>query len=136
MVKPVPAGEPKLTPPKAEVIPPTPELHNEIERLKQNWRQVIEQTPEEVRRTPAIAILRSAGVKPVTIEGDTVVLAFRYPIHKEKMEAAENQQVAEKIISNFLGHPCHVRCIYEPEDNHLLKAALKMGAQVTSVEEK
>jgi len=136
MVKPVPAGEPKLTPPKAEVIPPTPELHNEIERLKQNWRQVIEQAPEEVRRTPAIAILRSAGVKPVTIEGDTVVLAFRYPIHKEKMEAAENQQVAEKIISNFLGHPCHVRCIYEPEDNHLLKAALKMGAQVTSVEEK
>jgi DNA polymerase-3 subunit gamma/tau len=136
MVKPVPAGEPKLTPPKAEVIPPTPELHNEIERLKQNWRQVIEQAPEDAKRTPAIAILRSAGVKPVTIEGDTVVLAFRYPIHKEKMEAAENQQVAEKIISNFLGHPCHVRYIHEPEDNHLLKAALKMGAQVTSVEEK
>jgi len=136
LVKPVPAGEPKLTPPKAEVIPPTPELHNEIERLKQNWRQVIEQAPEDVKRTPAIAILRSAGVKPVTIEGDTVVLAFRYPIHKEKMEAAVNQQVAEKIISNFLGHPCHVRYIHEPEDNHLLKAALKMGAQVTSVEEK
>jgi hypothetical protein len=111
-------------------------LHNEIERLNQNWRQVIEQAPEDVRRTPAIAILRSAGTKPIAIEGDTAILAFRYPIHKEKMEAAENQQVAEKIISNFLGHPCHVRCIYEPEDNHLLKAALKMGAQVTSVEEK
>jgi len=127
MVKPAPAVEPKPSP---------PQLNNEIERLKQSWRQVIEQAPEEVKRTPAIAILRSAGVKPVTIEGDTVVLTFRYPIHKEKMEAAENKQVAEKIISNFLGHPCHVRCSYEPEDNHLLKAALKMGAQVTSVEEK
>jgi DNA polymerase-3 subunit gamma/tau len=125
MVKPAPAVEPKPSP---------PQLNNEIERLKQSWRQVIEQAPEEVKRTPAIAILRSAGVKPVTIEGDTVVLTFRYPIHKEKMEAAENKQVAEK--SNFLGHPCHVRCSYEPEDNHLLKAALKMGAQVTSVEEK
>jgi DNA polymerase-3 subunit gamma/tau len=143
-VKPVPVSEPKATPKsesqvplKTEAIPTTPpELHNDIERLRLNWRQVFEQAPEEVRRTPAIAILRSAGVKPLRTEGDTVVLAFRYPIHKEKMEMPENQQVAEKIITNFLGHSCHVRCIYEPEANHLLKAALKMGAQVTSVEEK
>jgi DNA polymerase-3 subunit gamma/tau len=136
-VKPEPTAEPKAEPPKAKGIPATPpELHNEIERLRLNWRQVIEQAPENVKRTPAIAILRSAGVKPVAIEGDTVVLAFKYPIHKDKMETAENQQVAKEIISNFLGHPCQVRCIYEPEDNHLLQAALKMGAQITSVEEK
>jgi DNA polymerase-3 subunit gamma/tau len=136
-VKPEPAAEPKATPPKAKGIPATPpELHNEIERLRLNWRQVIEQAPENIKRTPAIAILRSAGVKPVAIEGNTVVLAFKYPIHKDKMETAENQQVAKEIISNFLGHPCQVRCIYEPEDNHLLQAALKMGAQITSVEEK
>jgi DNA polymerase-3 subunit gamma/tau len=137
MVKPAPAAEPKITPKPAPKLEPTPtQAGNEIERLKQSWRQVIEQAPDEVKRTPAIAILRSAGVKPVTIEGDTVVLAFRYPIHKEKMEAVENQQVAQKIISNFLGRPCRVRCSYEPENNHLLKAAIKMGAQVTSVEEK
>jgi DNA polymerase-3 subunit gamma/tau len=134
LVKPVPASEPKPSP-KAEPTTP-PQLHNEIERLRQSWRQVIEQAPDDVKRTPAIAILRSAGIKPLRIEGDSVVLAFRYPIHKEKMEQVENKQVAEKIISNFLGHPCHVQCIYEPEDNHLLKAALEMGAQVTSVEEK
>ncbi len=135
-VKPAPAAKPTPAP-KAEAVPTTPpQAGNEIERLKQSWRQVIEQAPDEVKRTPAIAILRSAGVKPVAIEGDTVVLAFRYPIHKEKMESAENQQVAQKIISSFLGHPCRVRCSYEPENNHLLKAALKMGAQVTSVEEK
>jgi len=98
--KPAPATEPKAVPAS---------LNNEIERLKQSWRQVIEQAPEEVKRTPAIAILRSAGVKPVAIEDDTVVLAFRYPIHKEKMESVENQQVAQKTISNFLGHPCRVR---------------------------
>jgi len=136
-VKPKPANMPNAAPPKAEGIPaPAPELGSEIERLRLNWRQVIEQAPEDAKRTPATAILRSAGVKPVAIEGDTVVLAFRYDFHKEKMEKAENQQVAEKIISNFLGRPCHVRCTYEPEDNHLLRAALNMGAQVTSVEEK
>jgi len=96
----------------------------------------MEQAPEEVKRTSAIAILRSAGVKPVEIEGDTVILAFKYPIHKDKMETAENQQVARAILSNFLGRSCQVRCVYEPEDNHLVEAAKRIGAQVTSVEEK
>ena len=135
--KPKAADIPKAEPPKAENIPTTPPgLHSEIERLRLNWKQVIEQAPESFKRTPAIAILRSAGVKPVTIEDDTVVLAFRYPIHKEKMETAENQQVVTEIISNFLGHPCRVRCVHEPEDNHLVEAAKRIGAQVTSVEEK
>jgi DNA polymerase-3 subunit gamma/tau len=139
---PEPSAEARVEPPGAKAKPagdvatPLPELNNEIERLRANWREVMEQAPEEVKRTSAIAILRSAGVKPVEIEGDTVILAFKYPIHKEKMETVENQQVARQIISSFLGRSCQVRCIYEPEDNHLVEAAKKFGAQVTSVEEK
>ncbi len=131
--KPEPTNIPTPTP-KATITPPEP--GSEIEQMRLNWKQVIEQAPENTKRTPAIAILRSAGVKPVAIEDDTIVLAFRYPYHKEQIEKPENQQIAEKIIGNFLGHPCHVRCIYEPEDNHLLRAALKMGAQIIDVEEK
>jgi DNA polymerase-3 subunit gamma/tau len=82
-----------------------------------------------------MAILRSAGVTPVAFEDDRLVLAFRYPLHKESMEKPQNQEIAEKIISNFLGHPCHLRCIHKPEANHLVEAALKMGAQITGVEE-
>ena len=135
--KPEPTTVPAPVPPPAESTPPTPpQPGSEIEQLRLNWRQVIEQAPEDTKRTPAIAILRSAGVKPVTLENDTVVLAFRYPLHKEKIEEPENQRVAEKIISNFLGHSCQVRCIYEPEDNHLVQAVKQMGAQITSVEEK
>ena len=118
----------------AAITPPEP--GSELEQLRLNWKQVVAQAPEDTKRTPAIAILRSAGVKPVAFEDNTVVLAFRYPLHKEKMGEPENQQVAEKIISNFLGRPCRVRCIYEPEDNHLVQEAQRMGAQVTSVEEK
>lgn len=108
----------------------------EISYLSQNWRQIIEQAPEETKRTPAMAILRSAGVRPIAFEEDSLVLAFRYPLHKENMEKPQNQEVAEKIISSFLGRTCRIRCIHREEANHLVEAALKMGAQITDVEEK
>ena len=131
-----PTTVPAPVPEAAESIPtPPPKLGSEIEQLR-NWKQVIEQAPEDTKRTPAIAILRSAGVKPVAIENDTVVLAFRYDFHKEKMDKPENQQVAEKIVSHFLGRPCRVRCVYEPKSNHLVEAAKKMGARIIDVEEK
>lgn len=138
--RPIAKSEPAIVPPpavpEATTIITPPEPGSELEQLRLNWKQVVAQAPEDTKRTPAIAILRSAGVKPVAFEDNTVVLSFRYPLHKEKMGEPENQQVAEKIVSNFLGRPCRVRCIYEPEDNHLVQEAQRMGAQVTSVEEK
>jgi len=135
----VPEATTTITPPAvpeaaATITPPEP--GSELEQLRLNWKQVVAQAPEDTRKTSAIAILRSAGVKPVAFEDNTVVLSFRYPLHKEKMVELENQRVAEKIVSNFLGHPCRVRCIYEPEDNHLVHEAQRIGAQITSVEEK
>jgi hypothetical protein len=115
------------------VAPPEP--GSEIEFLKQNWKQIIEKAPADTQKTPAVAFLRSSG-KPVAFEDNTVVLAFKFPIHKDNMEKPQNQQVAERIISSFIGRPCRVRCIYQPEDNHLVEAALKMGAQIIDVEEK
>ncbi|MBI2847766.1 MAG: DNA polymerase III subunit gamma/tau [Chloroflexi bacterium] len=115
----------------------TPPLQatSEIELLKLNWKLVIEQAPPDTKKTAAPAILRSAGVTPVNIEGDIVSLAFRFPAIKEQIEKMENQRAVERIISSFLGRPCRVRCVLE-ENNHLLKAALKIGAQITNVEEK
>jgi DNA polymerase-3 subunit gamma/tau len=107
----------------------------ELERLKLNWRQVIDLAPPETKKTSALAILRSAGIDPLTIDNDTVVLAFRHKQHKELMEKTENLKVAEKILSNFLGRSCRVSCVQE-DNNHLLKAALKMGAQIIDQEEK
>jgi len=123
-------------PPAAEAAIPPPQPGSEIEYLRQNWKQVIAQAPEDTRKTPAMAILRSAGVRPVAFEDDRLILAFRYPLHKENMEKAQNQEIADRVISSFLGRPCRVRCVHKPEENHLVEAALKMGAQITSVEEK
>jgi DNA polymerase-3 subunit gamma/tau len=106
---------------------------SEIERLRLNWRKFIMEAPSGIGRTPAAALLRSAI--PKAIEDDTLVLSFKYPLHKDNMEKLDNQKTAEKIISGFLGRPCRVRCVYEPENNHLVKAALRMGAQVIDAEE-
>jgi DNA polymerase-3 subunit gamma/tau len=105
----------------------------EIERLRLYWKQVIQNAPSDTKRTPAIAILRSAGVKPISIENDIVSLSFKHTYHKEQVEKLENQRIAEKIISNFIGRPCRIRCLLE--DNHLVNAALKLGAQIIDVEE-
>ena len=124
---PVPAAEDTIKPLNAS---------SEIEHLQQNWKQIIEQAPEETKRSPAMAILRSSGVRPVAFENNTLVLAFRYPLHKDNMEKPQNQEIAEKIISSFLGRPCRIQCTHKPEDNHLVAAAIKIGAQITSVEDK
>jgi DNA polymerase III subunit gamma/tau len=139
-VKPVaPAQETNPTgkSPASGIAAVSPGNGSELEQLKVNWKQVMAQAPEEVRRTPAMAILRSAGVKPVSLEENTITLAFRYPLHQEKMSQPDNLQVVEKIISKYLGHACRVSCIHEPaEDNRLVREAQRLGAQVTSVEEK
>jgi len=131
-----PAETPVPTPaePAAATTPPAP--GSELEQMQLNWKQIVTQAPEDTRRTAAIAILRSAGVKPVAFEDDTVVLAFKYSYHMEKIEKTENQKITERVISNFLGRPCRVRCTYQPENNHLVREAQKLGAQITNVEEK
>jgi len=134
--KPVEATAPTAsTSPPAEITPDTPpELGDEIEYLRLNWKQFIRDAPPGMSRTPAAALLRSA--KPKAIEENTIVLSFKFPLHKENMEKPDNQQIAEKIISSFLGRSCRVRCVHEPEDNHLIEEALKIGAQIIDAEEK
>ena len=139
--KPEPVTTPEPVEKKGEPAPnetaptiPTEAGGKEIEYLKLHWREFIRDAPSSMSRTPAAALLRSA--RPKAIENNTVILSFRFPLHKESMEKTENQKIAEQIISNFLGHACHVRCVYEPEANHLIEEALKIGAQIIESEEK
>ncbi len=131
--------EPPLTVEKTNTEqPPVPDFSaldagGVCERLKQNWRGMLETVPPDVRKSPVLAILRSAGVTPVTFENDTLTLSFRYPYLKEKLEEIENQRSAERIFSNYLGHNCRVQCVLE--NNHLVKAALKLGAEIIDTEE-
>ncbi|MEQ4490027.1 MAG: DNA polymerase III subunit gamma/tau [Dehalococcoides mccartyi] len=107
-----------------------------IEQLKGSWKNILDQAPDNLKRSAAVAILRSAGVRPVSIEKNVVTLSFKYKYHKDKIEELENRKVTAEIISNFVGRTCTLVCISEAETNHLVKEAQKLGAQIISVEEK
>jgi DNA polymerase-3 subunit gamma/tau len=104
-----------------------------VEQLQGQWSKMITESPDGMGRTPAAALLRSA--RPVAIENDVLVVSFKHQYHKEKMDILENQKMADKIVSSFMGRTCKVRCVYEHENNHLVKAALRMGGQVIDTEE-
>jgi DNA polymerase-3 subunit gamma/tau len=125
---------------KAEVKPdPAPPVvldkHSPLEagsvpeKLRLEWRTVIEQAPADTKKSPALAFLRSAGVRPVAFDNDTLTLSFRHSFFKEKLEEIENHRIVEKIFSNYLGHSCHVQCVLE-NGNNPMKEALKLGAQI------
>jgi len=129
-----PAVKEEAAAPEIEKEPASPlAAGSDIEQLRQNWSKIINEAPNGMGKTPAAALLRSA--KPLSLENNTIVISFKYSYHKEKMDNPENQKTADKIVSGFLGHACQVRCVYEHENNHLVKAALNMGAQYDNGEE-
>ncbi len=133
VVKPADTGKPATPAPEAEAGPSA--MGSVIEQLQHQWSKIINEAPDGMSKTPAAALLRS-GSRPLDIQGDTIILSFKFRSHKENMEKIENQKTAEKIVSNFMGRPCKVRCIYEHENNHLVQAAIDhYGAQQVKAEE-
>ncbi len=130
--KTTPAEKPKPAP--AAAVDSAPQMTDgAVEQLQAQWSKMINEAPDGMGKTPTAALLRSA--RPLSMEGDIITISFRYSYHKEKMDSVENQKNAEKIVSSFLGRSCKVRCVYEHENNHLVKAALNMGAQHDNGEE-
>jgi DNA polymerase-3 subunit gamma/tau len=99
-----------------------------IGQLQAQWNRIISESPDNLGKTPAAALLRSA--RPLSLDNDTLIVSVKHQYHKEKMDAIENQRTADKIVSCFLGHACRVRCVYEHENNHLVKAALEQGGRL------
>jgi len=124
------------TSPETAAAAPNPGAEAELERLNAHWQSILAQAPPEIRKSAALGYIRSAGVRPIAIEKDTVVLTFRYPIHKSQVEKPENQRIVAGVISDFLSRPCRIRCVCQPEPDHLVRAVRNLGAEITGVEEK
>lgn len=107
-----------------------------LDELVAQWPQILTAAPPLLRRSSALAILRSAGVQPVSFENGTVTLCFKFPIHMNKINEIENKKVTSEILSSCLGTACQVNCVHEAPSNHLVKEAQRRGAEIISVEDK
>ncbi|MBN1189992.1 MAG: hypothetical protein JXA46_09590, partial [Dehalococcoidales bacterium] len=129
-----PVEERTASAPPESVPAVSPPLSSEIERLRINWRQILEDLPPSIKRSgSAVALLRTVG-PPSSMSNDTVTLSAKSKIFKDNIEKAENMRVIEGIISDYLGHSCKVECILDEKKHHLVNHAIKMGAQITSEE--
>jgi len=106
---------------------------NDLEKLKQNWKQMLSSAPRTGDVAHVIALLRSSD-GPVSIDEDRITISFRYNIHKENIEKPENIKVVENLIGKNLGRTCKIFCVCKP--NPLIQAAIEKGFQITGVEEK
>ena len=86
--------------------------------------------------------------------GNTVVLGFYYPSHKEQIELPENRALVEEAISEMLGRKLALECLLhasgaqrraeemtnrfqEAAEDPLIQAVVrKYGAQITDVRSK
>jgi len=86
------------------------------------------------------AFLRSA-CEPVTIEDDTLVLAFKHSFHMDKIEHPKYRHMVEERLNKKFSNLKKVRCILRPEpkqravNGHLVQAVLKAGGRITNVVE-
>ncbi len=101
-----------------------------LEVLRARWPRVLEGLH---RLNPTIeAVLRTC--EPIDVSDGTVTVGVPFPFHQGKLEEPPNRATAEQVISQVLGSPHHVRCtIVERRakaSNHLVRAALDMGARI------
>ena len=122
---------------------PGKDVPQDIDYVRSRWREFIRSLRGEGSSGNLDAFLRSA-CDPVDLEDDTLVLGFRYPFHKEKIEDGKYRHLVEKKLKEVFGRPYKVRCVLMDSkrevsseartQNPVIKAALEMGARISEQE--
>jgi hypothetical protein len=122
---------------------PGEDVPRDIEYVRGRWREFIRSLRGEGSSGNLDAFLRSA-CDPIDLMDDTLVLGFRYPFHKEKIEDGKYRHLVEKKLKEVFGRPYKVRCILVDSksevssetrtQNPVIKAALEMGARISEQE--
>ncbi len=80
-----------------------------VAMLEQRWPALLEELQRAGQRSLA-ALLRDARPAGV-VDGNTVVLEFRYAFHCSRVQEAPNQIAVRKALRRALGVECQLRCI-------------------------
>jgi DNA polymerase-3 subunit gamma/tau len=79
----------------------------EVDRIRVQWDAV--KTAVKHRNFRVEALLNSGEV--LGVEGNVVVLGFRYSFHRDKMGSEEYRQVVDESLSELLGAQYTIRCV-------------------------
>ncbi len=119
-----------------------------LQAVQSRWPDVLKAVRAQNRSVEALL----KDCRPVSVEGDTVVLGFPYPFHKQRIEDPRGKAVVEAALNRVLGGVKRVRCVLtgkedrSPEqrvprttrdlvaDDPLIKVAVeKYGAEIAEV---
>lgn len=119
---------------------PGKEAYQDIDYVRSHWREFIKSLRGEGSSGNLDAFLRSA-CDPIDLRDDTLVLGFRYPFHKEKIEDGKYRHLVEKKLREVFGRPYKIECVLVDskskatpparKENPVIKAALEMGARIS-----
>ena len=122
---------------------PGKDIPQDIDYVRARWREFIKSLRGEGSSGNLDAFLRSA-CDPIDLLDDTLVLGFRYPFHKEKIEDGKYRHLVEKKLKEVFGQPYKIRCVLVDSrsevpsqariQNPVIKAALEMGARISEQE--
>jgi hypothetical protein len=122
---------------------PGSDAPRDIDYVRSRWREFIRSLRGEGSSGNLDAFLRSA-CDPIELRDDTLVLGFRYPFHKEKIEDGKYRHLVEKKLQEVFGQPYKVQCVLVDSkrevsaeartENPVIKAALEMGAKISEQE--
>lgn len=114
-----------------------------VDRLRANWKTILESAPIPLKRSNALALLRNS-CQPVAIDNDVVTLEFHFEMHKDNIEKLDNRRIAEEIISNYIGRRVKINCTFRPREksgkikinnNPFVKHIKEYGGRIIKVEE-
>ncbi len=132
------ASQAPADPPARQVASPTPVVAGGLS--EDQWKQVMQNFGQTNRSVQAL--LRAAT--PLALDGDLMVLGFKYDFHRERIQEEKNRRAVEDVISQLLGRQIAIRCVKSDGQQHqpagdpysqmmsdpLVKAAMESGARV------
>lgn len=124
------------TPPVAETLA-TEEKAFDLSHIKEQWLAIL----NTAKHLNASISLGLSTARPIETTGSTIVIAVKYPFHKERLEEKTNQLTLEKAFDTILGAKMKLVIVLESaqneaetkEENPLISQALSMlGGRVVT----
>ena len=92
----------KISAPKPDEQPSdTPRVESlfDIEKIRESWSAIL----NTAKHLNASISLGLSTARPSEVNGNTIIIAVKYPFHKERLEEAANQLTLEKAFATILG---------------------------------